>query len=461
MRRPKSLSDQLFRLNRLLSWGYAGCAVRNDMSLADFLNYWLCFYLAQCRHSLVLMPFAVAIEQGKPIKILNPEFGTCSERDPIGEDAVERSNIETQRRKIAREFKESDDEFTRLTHSQQALQAQQEALEAKRVEAIGRGEMLAPRTIQRQNKSPRPRQPFPWLLIAGILAIPLFILIETGQLAWPMLDLLGIDTTRLGKEWSRNPIGVLLGFGMALAATAGLFYLWHFLIDRAVVLARSWDTSEPVVIVRRAAGVFFLCCGLLVCTILIANLRHSSTIETNKVQASQQGQSTGTDMGTGVFIVLTLIIPFTAASLHHTIAQSPYWQRRRDTAAQQARWDRDQDARLIPPEKFADRMADLEQKRAGIEQQLTRIKIERRTLEKRAHAAEQQWLKQHQGAVVFANWLIANLEEKRFYFIQAANKANKAYLLLPAAAGDHLQAQMKPWRIVHPQLPVGKNGHGN
>jgi hypothetical protein len=64
------------------------------------------------------------------------------------------------------------------------------------------------------------------------------------------------------------------------------------------------------------------------------------------------------------------------------------------------------------------------------------------------------------GAKVFANWLIANLEEKRFYFIQAANKA-KAFHLLPDAARDQSQAQMKPWRIVHPQLPAGKNGHSD
>jgi hypothetical protein len=278
-----------------------------------------------------------------------------------------------------------------------------------------------------------------------------------------MLDLLGVDTTRLGREWSRNPIGVLLGFGMALAATAGLFYVWHLLICRAVVLARSWDTA-PVVLMRRVAGVFILCFGLLVCTILIANLRHSSISKTIEVQESQHGQATSTDMGTGVFIVLTLLIPFTAASLHYTIGQSPYWQRRRDTAANQAQWDRDEDARLVPVETFADHMASLEQKRVGIEQQLTKLQIERRTLEKRDHTAEQQWLKQRkqarQCAVVFANWLIAALEEKRFYFIKAANKANASHLL-SAGARDHSQPQMKPWRIVHPQLPAGKNGYGD
>jgi hypothetical protein len=464
MRSFKSLSDQLFRLNRLFSWWHAGEAVRHKVSLDDFLNYWLCFYLAQCRHSLLLMPFAVAIEQGKPIKIPNPKFDTCSKPDPIGEDSIECSKIETRRHEFAREFTESEAEFARLMHSRHAIQEQQEALEAQRIEAISRGEMSAPKTIQRHTeRRRRPRQTFPWSLIAGLLAILLLILIETGQLAWPMLDLLGVDTTRLGSEWSRNPIGVLLGFGMALAATAALFYVWHVLIDRAVVLCRSWDTA-PVVLMRRVAGVFLLCCGLLVCTILIANLRHSSINVTNDVKAFQHGQDTGTDMGTGVFIVLTLLIPFTAASLHYTIAQSPYWQRRRDTAAQQARWYRDEDARLVPVETFADHMASLEKKRVGIEQQLTKLQIERRTLEKRAHAAEQQRVKQReqarQCAVVFANWLIAALEEKRFYFIKAANKAN-AFHLLSAGARDHSQPQMKPWRIVHPQLPAGKNGHGN
>jgi hypothetical protein len=323
----------------------------------------------------------------------------------------------------------------------------------------------APKTIQRhKERRRRPRQTFPWSPIAGFLAIILLALIEAGQLAWPILDLLGIDTTRLGREWYRNPIGVLLGFGIALAATAGLFYVWHFLICRAVVLSRSWDTSAPMVIARRVAGIFFLCCGLLVSTILIANLRHGSIRVTNDVQAFQHGQSTGTDMGTGVFIVLTLLVPFTAASLHYTIGQSAYWQRRRDTAAQQAQWDRDEDARLIPAETFADRMALLEQSRARIEQQHAQLQNKRRALAQRALAAEHQRLERleqaRQCTVVFSNRLIAALEEKRFYFIRAANKA-KALHLLSDAAPDQSQAQMKPWRIVHPQLPAGKNGHGN
>jgi hypothetical protein len=203
---------------------------------------------------------------------------------------------------------------------------------------------------------------------------------------------------------------------------------------------------------------------LLVCTILIANLRHGSITETTEVQAFQHGQSTATDMGTGVFIVITLLVPFTAASLHYTIGQSSYWQRRRNTATEQAQWDRDEDARLVPAEAFADRMADLEQRRARIEQQHTQLQNKRHTLAQRDRAAEQQRVEQlkqaRQCTVVFANSLIAALVEKRFYFIRAANKAN-AYHLLPNAAPDHAQARMKPWRIVHPLLPPGKNGHGN
>ncbi|HZC03952.1 MAG TPA: hypothetical protein VE844_22195, partial [Gammaproteobacteria bacterium] len=80
-------------------------------------------------------------------------------------------------------------------------------------------------------------------------------------------------------------------------------------------------------------------------------------------------------------------------------------------------------------------------------------------------AAEQQRVEQlkqaRQCAVVFANSLIAALEEKRFYFLRAANKANASHLLRPNAPPDHAQSRMKPWRIVHPLLPPGKNGHGN
>jgi hypothetical protein len=466
MRSSTSFFDQRIQQNRMLSWWFAGDAVRGDVSLDDFLIYWLCYYLAYGRYSPFPLPFAVVIEQGKPIKIPNPAYDTfwdLSHEGLTGEDLVEHFNTETKRLEITRELEKIEAEISRLTHSQHVIHEQQETLEADEVEAIGRGDVHGPTTRGRHTVTRRrPRLPFPWRPIADYLAIALMILFEAYQLGLPYLDSIGVDTTRLGREWHFNPVGVLSGAGFALAATAGLFYVWYLLICFAVALSRSWDSDAPVVIVRRVAGIFFLCCGLLVATICIANLRHSTTNKIIDVQALQHGQASGTDMGIGVFVVLTLIVPFTAASLHYTLGQSAYWQIRRDIVAKQAQWDREEDERLVPAETFADRMALLQQRRAGIEQARTRLQNERRALAERASAAEQQRLERleqaRQGSVVFANRLIAALEEKRFYFLRAANRAKKFHLL-PDAARDQSQARTKPRPFVPGLLPDRRNGH--
>ena len=467
MRSSMSLYDQQIRQNRFLSWWYAGGAVRDDVCLDDFLIYWLCYYLAKGRHSPFPLPFDVVIKQGKPIKIPNPAydtFGDLSHEGLTGEDVVEQFNTETQRQEITRELEEIEAELARLTHNQHVLHEQQETLEADEVEAIGRGDLHGPTTRGRHAVTRRrPRLPFPWRPIVDNLAIALMTLFEAYQLAVPYLDSIGVDTTRLGREWHFNPIGVLSGAGFALAATAGLFYVWHLLIRCAVALSRSWDSAAPVVIMCRVAGIFFLCCGLFVATIFIANLRHSTTNRIIDVQALQHGQASGTDMGTGVFVVLTLIVPFTAASLHYTLGQSAYWQRRRDIIAKRAQWDREEDERLVPAETFADRMALLQQGRAGIEQDRTRLQNARRALAERASAAEQQRRERleqaRQGSVVFANNLIAVLAEKRFYFLRAANRAKKFHLL-PDAAGGYSLTRTNPRPLVVPgRLAVGRNGH--
>jgi hypothetical protein len=459
MRSSTSHYDQEIPHNRFHSWWFAGGAVQEDVSLDDFLIYWLCYYQALGRHSHFPMPFEVVIEQGKPVKIPNRAYDTMwdlsSDDGPIGEDPVERFKIETTRQEIARELEKIEHEVGRLTHSQLELRQQLEALEAEQVEAIGRGEVLGPTTTKRHDKRRcRPRLSFPWVLVAGYLAIMLMTLFEAYQLAVLIFDFIGVDTTRLGREWHLNPLGVLSGAGFALSATAGLFYVWYLLICRAGVLSKSWDSAAPGVMGRRVAGIFFLSCALLVGTLFIANLRYSTTIKIIDVQAVQSGQASGTDMGTGVFAFLTLLVPFTAASLHHTLSQSTYWQHRRDMAANQAVWDRDEEARLAPAETFADQMALLQQRLAGIEQERSQLHTEQRALAERADAAQQQRLTKLKQArlctEVFANSLIAALEEKRFYFIRAANRA-KAFHLLPDASRDS-----RP--VIHALLPAGKNG---
>src|SRR5688500_17581282 len=107
--RSSTSFDQRIQQNRMLSWWLAGDAVRGDVSLDDFLIYWLCYYLAYGRYSPFPLPFAVVIEQGKPIKIPNPAYDTfwdLSHEGLTGEDLVEHFNTETKHLEITRELEE-------------------------------------------------------------------------------------------------------------------------------------------------------------------------------------------------------------------------------------------------------------------------------------------------------------------------------------------------------------------
>src|SRR5207248_11040635 len=115
-----------------------------------------------------------------------------------------------------------------LRGNQLTIREQQEALADAHVDAIATGRMSGPTTTRRRDRNRgRLRLPFPWLIVPGLAAMSVLILVETYQLALPMLDAIGVDTSRLGSEWSLNPLGVVGGVSLALAASAGLFFLWY------------------------------------------------------------------------------------------------------------------------------------------------------------------------------------------------------------------------------------------
>jgi hypothetical protein len=221
--------------------------------------------------------------------------------------------------------------------------------------------------------------------------------------------------------------------------------------------------AAPLVNARRVAGIVLLSCGLLLGTILMANMRHGATKRSNDFQAVQHDQAAGTDMGTGVFVFVSLLVPCTAAALHSAIGQSAYWQRRRDIAAQQAQFDREEEARLVPAETVADCLALLQHRRDKIEQERTQFQQERRALAEQTLAAEQQRLEKLEHArwctLVYAQSLLAALQQDRYYFLRAANRS-KAFHLLPDAARVHQHEPTPPPRqFVHPLLTAASNGH--
>ena len=454
--------DQRVTQTRLGSWWSAGSAVQSGVHLDTFLIRRLRDYEARYRHSHYPLLFEVAIVHGHLNRITNASYDTAWEQlrdDPSDEGTSGRFQSLSEIEEITRDQQELDEEDARLRANLLTIRESQEALQDEAVDAIGQGRMPGPTTASRLGRCrPRPRLSFPWMPVLGYTAIAAMTMVESYQLVLPMLDSIGIDTTRLASAWTDNPLGVLGGAGFALAASAGLFFLWYLILRSAGTLLRSVDSEAPGLILRQGAGLFFLCCGLLTGTFFIANLRHGMADGVTDFLGAP-------GMGNSVFLFLTLLVPFASAYVHHRTSQSACWQARADIIAAQQQWEREEEERLVPAETLADRMSLIQQRRTWIEQQRTQLRTKRSRLAERAQTAQQQREARLEEArsltEAYARTLLSALEQDRYYFLRQAQRS-KALHLLSDEPQCHTQAGSTAHRqSFRPLLTAGRNGHGS
>src|SRR5205085_1389727 len=190
-----------------------------------------------------------AIGQGKLERIPNADYDPSWEQirdDPTDEQTSELFQSLSALEEITRDQEELEEEGAWLRAKELSIREQLDALEEEENDGIGTGRIAGPTTARRQErKQGRRRLPFPWLPVLGYTAIALMILVESYQVALPFLDMIGVDTTRLAREWSVNPLGVVGGAGFAIAATVGLFFLWYLILRCASALSRSLDSAAP------------------------------------------------------------------------------------------------------------------------------------------------------------------------------------------------------------------------
>jgi hypothetical protein len=462
MSSSKSHFDERVRQSRLSSWWSAGNAVRGGVHLDTFLIRRLRHYVARYRHSHYPVPFEVVILHGHPVQVTNASYDTAWEQlrdDPTDGGTNGRFQILSEIEEITRDLQELDDEDARLRDNLLTIRESLEALQDELVDAIGTGRMPGPTTASRRGRCrARPRLPFPWMPVLGCTAITGMTMVETYQLALPMLDSTGVDTTRLASAWTDNPLGVVGGAGLALAASGGLFFMWYLILRSARAFLKSVDSQTPGLIVRQGAGLFFLSFALLLFSFVIASLRHD-------VIPPGPGFPGGSGMGQSVFLFLTILVPFASAYVHHRISQGACWQARFDTIAAQRQWDREEDERLVPHETLADRMNLIQQRRSWIEEQRTQQRSKRSLLADRAQAAQEQQVERLQQARdstdAYARTLLCALQQDRYYFLCHAQRSNALHLLSDEPQHNSQAGSTAPRQSFRPLLTDGRNGHGH
>jgi hypothetical protein len=262
--------------------------------------------------------------------------------------------------------------------------------------------------------------------LLGYLAVFAMIACEAYQFAIPFLNTIGVDVSNLASELVGNRIGVLQGFGFAGAAAAAVAHAWYLTIRSAASIPQRWGAEAPGVTAMRAGGACTLCLCLIGITYGIASMRHGAALSAGTFLGLQHGQASTPRMGIGVFVLLTLLVPFAAAYLVHRLSESPFWVRWQVIREKQDQWDRDDTQRHLAGQRLADRLRQRQEKRDRIEQRRDALRHKRRELAERAQAAERRRLARldtaRQYGVAYAHSLLAALTRDRHYFIRAARK---------------------------------------
>ena len=450
----------------LRSWFYAWVDVHGGRSLDEHLLFFKSLYESEYHRSPHPPPFDISIAHGQIICAPTPDFVSYWEklRDSTGEGGVQFLTA-LEMREIARDAQELEEKEQELTHRMRELDEAIEQLVERQIAGVLSGQERGESTIARYaRKCLRPTLPFPWLLAGRGAAIVFMGLVEVFQLTWPFLDLLGVDTANLSAEWARNPLAVVGGVPLAMAATASLVFLWHLLISWAGELAERWIAAGPLTAGLRLARLFLLSVFLLVGTVAIAALRHGSVEGISALQDAPLGQHDGTRPGSVVFLFLTVLMPAASAYLTHKIGQSAYWQQQRHIQAQQAKFDRDEDQQLLAVERPADAMKLSQSKRARLEEQLAKLRVSRHGLAQRVLSAQREYLemldKACQATEVYARTLLASLEQHKIQFLRAAYRGQ----VPPPPGGDNPpqgpDGPQPPPPFVRPLLTAGRNGDG-
>jgi hypothetical protein len=260
-RKPRRQKLPTIRRGWLSGWWTARLAAASGVRVEEFLRHRLSRYLAALPVSPRRLPVDISVdENGAIVSAPRPRGGEApswlerylrSEGPPALQMDVQLAQAEVARLSAAR-----DEQQARVLAA--ARNAQSAATQPAVFEADGGAEMLG-----------RPPVPPPWAALIHTFALAL-LLAEAWQLAIPVLEGAGIDTSALVPELQRNPAGVVLGFVFAIGAAVSLFFFADLAIRRTAELLdgmsqparRAWTGLAAVASLAFAAAVSWSISGL-------------------------------------------------------------------------------------------------------------------------------------------------------------------------------------------------------
>jgi hypothetical protein len=230
-----------------------------------------------------------------------------------------------------------------------------------------------------------------------------------------------------------------------------------------VVFAATWEKQGPLTAGVRLGGIVLVCVLIVAGTVYISNLRHDSAGQVSDLKDTLQGQHDGARPGTGIFLFMTILMPAASAYIQRQIGQSSYWKTRRDIQAQQAKFDRDENAQRRATKRRADALALLQRKQARLEEQFAQLQARRLALASQVLSAQQAWLKylkQARAAVErYTRTLLAALEQDHIQYLRAAYRAQSSPLVTEEERCQSGAGMSPPWQVVRPLLSAGRNGY--
>jgi hypothetical protein len=401
--------------------------------LQDYLLWRLGVYQCQAPQPWHLLPFTLAIVDGAIVMTSTPE--TESDRQaPPQEESMDQEAMTATLARIMSLLNEAQgammgwelhlhvQELQRLTdrlvQTRQTLDAHLHAQQ----EEIAAG--VAPRT-RASRRHGRPHSPGPWGPMACGLAIAATVLVEAWQFALPYLNATGVDTTNLAQEWRRNCLGILAGGGFAFSASAGIFILWHGAWQAAVASFRRvtavpwWQTA------CRGAFAMTLSTLLIATAVGIGWLRGDASQAASALMGALQRQGAAEHRSAGVFVLLTVMVPFAAAYLQHKSSESAVWQERQRAHEAQAQWDAAVHQAWSVRERWSALLRMSQTECRHLERQCAATRQHIRDLADQVCASEKNHRArleaEHRAGRDYGQRLLKALQQDRYYFLKTTS----------------------------------------